>query len=223
MGPHIVASAAAGPILASHRNLPIYDITRSLSAQSPAYPGDPPFEITRHAALSNADPFDLTSISLSSHLGTHVDAPSHFVPSGATVDELSLEVLTGQVTLRHLDGHGGVSAEELARAAISQVTNRLLLGLVSAPDASGSQRYLSEAGARWVADRGITLLGTDVLSIDPVPCVDFPAHRILLSAGILVVESLDLSAAPQGDYTMYCLPLKVVGTEAAPARVILVC
>ena len=212
----------AGPILATNRNLPIYDITRPLSADTPAYPGDPPFEITRHASLANADPFDLTSISLSSHLGTHIDAPSHFLPTGPTVDELSLELLTGPVTVRHLDGQGPVGAEELAMAAIPQSVKRLLLGLVATPDTSASPRHLSEGGARWVADRSIVLLGTDALSLDPVPSVGFPAHRLLLSAGILLVESLDLSAVPQGDYTLYCLPLKVVGAEAAPARVILV-
>jgi arylformamidase len=68
----------------------------------------------------------------------------------------------------------------------------------------------------------LKLVGVDTLSIDPIENGDFPAHRLLLSAGIVVVESLDLASVPERDYTLYCLPLKVVGAEAAPARAILV-
>ena len=192
----------------------IYDITRPLSPETETYPGDPPFQLMSHSSLAHGDPFALTSIAMSSHLGTHVDAPSHFVNGTTTIDQLSIEVLTGPATVRHIPGVGPIGPDELRGASIPPTCIRLLLGMTS--------RYLSPEGAEWLTERGLKLVGADSLSVDPIESVHFPAHRLLLSAGLLVVESLDLTAVPERDYILYCLPLKVTGAEAAPARVILV-
>ncbi len=192
----------------------IYDITLPLSSETLAYPGDSPFQVCSHSSMAQGRPFDLTSISMSSHLGTHVDAASHFVKGGPTIDQVSLQVLVGPAVVRHMQGAGQIGREELDAMGLPQTTERLLLRM--------SPRCLSADAARWLVEQGLKLFGTDSLSVDPLDSEDFPAHRLLLSAGILVVESLDLSGAPERDYTLYCLPLKVGGVEAAPARAILV-
>ena len=193
----------------------IYDITRPLSPGTKRYPGDPPFQLISHSSLAHGDPFELTSVSMSSHLGTHVDAPSHFVNGATTVDQLLLTVLTGPATVRHIPGAGPIGPDELKRASIPPTSIRLLLGV--------TPRYMSTEGAKWLVERGLKLVGTDSLSVDPIESIDFPAHQLLLSAGLLVVEALDLTAVPERDYMLYCLPLKITGAEAAPARAILVC
>ncbi len=192
----------------------IYDITRPLSTETATYPGDPPFAITTHASMDRGDPFELTSIAMSSHLGTHVDACRHFVSGGPSVDRILLETLVGPATVRHLEGTGPVGVEALQRADIPDGTHRLLLRI--------GPRCITLEAAAWLSERGVKLVGVDTLSIDPIENGNFPAHRLLLSAGIVVVESLDLASVPERDYTLYCLPLKVVGAEAAPARAILV-
>ena len=164
--------------------------------------------------MAQGRPFDLTSISMSSHLGTHVDAVSHFVEGGPTIDHAPLELLVGPAVVRHLPGTGQVGREELEGTVLPQTTERLLLRM--------SPRCLSADGARWIVEQGLKLVGTDSLSVDASDSEDFPAHQLLLSAGILLVESLDLSEVPEKNYTLYCLPLKVAGAEAAPARAILV-
>ena len=192
----------------------IYDITRPLSPDTQRYPGDPPFQLMSHSSLARGDPFELTSVAMSSHLGTHVDAPSHFVKGGATIDQLSMETLTGPATVRHIPGAGPIGPDELRGASIPPTCIRLLLRM--------APRYLSPDGAKWLVEHGLKLVGTDSLSVDPIDSADFPAHRLLLSAGLLVVESLDLTAVPERDYRLYCLPLKITGAEAAPARAILI-
>lgn len=151
---------------------------------------------------------------MSSHLGTHIDAGSHFIEGGATIDRLPLEVLVGPATVRHILGSGPIGPNELTGANISRNIERLLLKM--------APRFLSPAGATWIVERGLKLVGTDSLSVDSLESQDFPVHRLLLSAGILLMESLDLTGVPERDYTLYCLPLKIVGAEAAPARAILV-
>ena len=213
MGVRIVASGRASQSYPGRR-LGIYDITLTLSPETVSYPGDPAFRTTSHSSLAQGDPFNLTSIAMSSHLGTHVDACSHFVRGGATIDQAPLEALVGPAVVRHVEGRGAVGPDELVAACIPETTERVLLKIGS--------RWLSAVGAGWLVERGLKLVGTDGISIDALDNDDFPAHRRLLSAGILVVECLDLEGVPEGGYTLYCLPLKVAGGEAAPARAILV-
>jgi arylformamidase len=134
----------------------------------------------------------LSRIELGSHSGTHVDAQSHFISGGEGVDLLPLDVLIGPC--RVVEGEG--SAE------------RVLV--------KGAQE-LDEAAAATVVADGVRLLGVDIASVG-----DERAHEVLLGAGVVVVENLDLSAVEPGEYELYCLPLRIEGCDGAPARAILV-
>lgn len=126
------------------------------------------------------------------HTGTHVDAPVHFIPGGAATETLSLDVLVGPCEVVERDG----AAERV-----------LIKGAAS----------LDSAGAQEFVDRGVRLLGVDGMSVG-----DEGAHEVLLGAGVVVVEGLDLSGVDAGSYELYCLPLRLVGSDGAPARAILV-
>ena len=191
----------------------IYDISLPLGDSTPVYPGDRPVRIDRVSDVDRGDGFTLSEVTMSVHAGTHVEAPSHFIAGAASVDGLILDVLVGRVSLVDVSDEGAITADLLERLAVPPDTLRLLF---RTSDASA----LSECGARRLVDRGVKLVGIDGLSIgfsDQSEAV----HRILLAAGVVIVESLNLADVPAGEYQLICLPLKLTGAEGAPARAIL--
>lgn len=208
--------------------MPIYDITLPISDDLPVWPGDPRPCITRVADLARGDAFTLSALQMSAHTGTHVDAPAHFIEGGATVDALPLDVLVGPARVVHLPDADVITASVLDALNIPPVPSRLLFRTRNsdlwAKGVTGFREdfvALSEDAARWLVARGVRLVGVDYLSV--APAAD-PAtvHVILLRAGVVIVEGLNLSAVPAGEYDLVCLPLKVVGAEGAPARAILI-
>lgn len=208
----------------------IYDVTLSISAGLPVWPGDPLPQLTPRSSLSEGDAYNLSMLHISTHTGTHVDAPRHVFQAGATVDQLPLEVLVGDAWVCYLpDSLRTVTRAALEAAAIPPETRRLLLRTAnselwdrSTGEFTPDYVALSEDAAHWVVARGVRLLGIDYLSVDPATSVDLVAHRTLLSHGVVVVESIDLRLVPAGAYRMCCLPLKLEGADGAPARVVLV-
>ena len=192
----------------------IYDISLPLSDATPVYPGDPPVRIRRVSDLADGREYTLSEITMSLHAGTHVDAPCHFIAGAPSADALALDVLVGRAWLADVPGAGAITADLLDQLAIPPGAARLLLH-TSDPSA------LSECGARRLVGRGVKLVGIDGLSIGFSDQSD-AVHRILLGAGVIIVESLNLADPPPGEYQLICLPLKLIGAEGAPARAVLV-
>jgi len=203
----------------------IIDISRPVGADTPVWPGDPPVTLEPVARLEAGDPAAVSRLTLGTHTGTHVDPPAHFLPGGATVDQLDLDVLVGPALVVDLTATVGPVDPE-ALAALATGHSRLLLrtGAADGVVTGGAARRLVEAGVR--------LVGVDTLSIEPAtrspgvpgwpPEEHYEVHRLLLSAGVVIVEGLDLSAAPAGEYQLVCLPLRVAGGDGAPARAVLI-
>jgi len=210
--------------------MPIHDITLPLSPALPVWPGDPPVEVERVADLEAGDAYTLTRLGLSVHAGTHVDAPAHFVRGGGTVDQLDLDVLIGPARVVDIPDATAIDEAALEGLRLSAGVERLLL---RTRNSARRARGVSEAalladfvavtadGARWLVDRGVRLVGIDGPSIAPLDDIDTP-HRVLLGAGVVIVEGLDLGGVGGGDYTLVCLPLRLVGCEGAPVRAVLV-
>ena len=202
----------------------IFDVTVPLAPGLPVYPGDPPFEIE---ALQRAgtDAFSLSRLSMATHTGTHVDAPAHFVPGGATIDALPLEILLGKTRVVEIQARERIDRADLEAQDLRDDLRILLKtrmsGLMLKPEYQEDHLYLSEDAAAYLAQAGLKLVGFDYLSIDRHGASDFPAHHALLGAGVVIVEGLDLSEVEPGEYDMTCLPLRVAGGDGAPARVIL--
>ena len=195
----------------------IYDISTPLSESTPVYPGDPPVRINCVSDLANGADCTLSEISMSLHAGTHIDAPSHFIPGAPDADEIPLDLMIGDAILADIVTPGAVTASALEELAVSPPATRLLL---RTPD-SQQETALDADAAQWLVDAGVKLIGIDSLSIGFADD-NAAAHTILLSAGVVIVESLSLSNIPSGNYKLICLPLKTIGTEAAPARAILI-
>lgn len=209
---------------------PPIDISLPLAPGIPVWPGDPPLALERVATLA-ADGAEVSRLATGVHVGTHVDAPRHYLADGAGVDSLDLAALIGTAHVVAIDGEGHVDAARLAAAAAAGTlpagAERVLLRTRNT-DARADGRAdlvpdfaaLAADGAAWLVARGVRLVGIDGPSIAPWEDLA-PAHVTLLAAGVVVVEGLDLTAAESGEYTLVCLPLRLVGCDGAPARAVL--
>jgi arylformamidase len=160
-------------------------------------------------------------------MGTHVDAPRHFLETGSTVEQLPLEVMVGPSFVAYLPEVEGITAGVLADLNLPFGTKRLLLRtrnseLWAAETTEFRKDYvaLTDEAAQWLVAQGISLIGVDYLSVQRYG--DGPlTHQILLNAGIVILEGLNLADVEPGPYELICLPLKLVDAEGAPARVVL--
>ncbi len=207
----------------------IYDISLPISPDLPVWPGDPQIVLEQFVSMDDGEDANVSRIAAGVHIGTHVDAPHHFLNDGRTVENLALDILIGKAFVLHLDDDvDAITADILDTAPIPPVTLRLLLRTRNSHQWASDSRIfdpnfvaISPDGAEWLVAHDIQLVGVDYLSVapfdDPVP-----THQILLVAGMIVIEGCDLSQVPQGEYDLYCLPLKLIGAEGAPARTILI-
>lgn len=206
----------------------LWDVTLTLSADLPVWPGDPAASIVRTEKIEEGADANVSRLTMSAHGGTHVDAPYHFIAGGRTADHLPLDVLVGPAYVAELpEGCAVIDAEAVHHLALPDGTTRLLLKtrnskLWAQKNAGFDANYVGvdASGAQALLEYGIRLVGIDYLSIAPFDQTR-PTHEILLAAGVVVVEGLDLSAVSPGQYRLYCLPLKLAGADGAPARVVL--
>lgn len=207
----------------------IHDISLTITPDLPTWPGDPRLELEQSESMDKGAHANVTRISTSVHVGTHVDAPHHFLNDGRTVESLPLEVLTGPCYVLQLpDGVDAITSEVLERSEITSDMKRILFGTSNSHLwAKGEKEFqtdfvaITEDGAQWLVDHGVLLVGVDYLSVAPYGDSE-PTHKILLGAGVVIVEGLNLSNVMRGFYNLYCLPLKIAGSDGAPARAILI-
>lgn len=208
----------------------IYDVSVPLSADTPTYPGDPGIEIKQWLALAAGEPANVSLLHFGAHSGTHVDAPSHFIEGGAGVDALPLQSLIGLAEVVEVPDDMDVIDEEFVSRNCDAAHERLLFKTRNSQfwnDSANGFRsdytYIAPRAARGLVELGIKLVGIDYLSIEQFQSQNFAAHHALLSAGVVILEGLDLREAPAGRYELICLPLRIAqGTkDGAPARAIL--
>jgi arylformamidase len=175
---------------------PMWDISLPIDEQMPAWPGTPPTTQQWLERLATGDACDVSAWSIGSHAGTHLDAPSHFLAGGADLEAVGLSPLIGTC---------------LVSDAVVPHERLLLRGT------------LSVASAQLLIDRGVRLVGTDALSIEPPESVaaGAPVHRLLLSAGVPILEGLVLDQVPASEYFLVALPLRLQHSEASPVRAVL--
>jgi arylformamidase len=203
----------------------LIDVSVPLDAQLPTYPSNTPFSLEPMKRLAQGGSSNVSSLHLSAHAGTHVDAPFHFFDSGTGTEALALDTLIGPARVVELTTRKSITADDLASLDLSKDV-RLLIKTHNSqlwgdpafhPDYVG----VDESGARHLVDHGVKLVGVDYLSVEAYKTPGAPAHHLLLRAGVIVIEGLNLRDVAPGVYELICLPLCIVGSDGAPARVVL--
>jgi len=205
----------------------LYDISLTIAEDLPVWPGDPKIKLKKISKIEDGEEANVTHISACVHIGTHVDAPDHFMGNGQTVENLPLDLLVGAAFVVEMHMDGQVSAVDLQSASIPEGTKRLLIKTSNSQLwAEGVTEFKSDFialeadAAAYLVNKGVEIVGVDYLSVAPF-ADPAPTHQILLEAGVLIIEGLNLSMIEPGEYTLMCLPLKISGSDGAPARVLL--
>jgi arylformamidase len=206
----------------------IIDISVTITPGMPVWPGDDTVVLQRRTKIEDGANANVSFFSASAHTGTHVDAPYHFLPGGNTVENLPLDALIGPVQVIQITSDIEViTAEVLQQLKIEPVVERVLFKtknseLWNNPEAPFNTHFvgIDESGARFLVDHKVKLVGIDYLSISPYK-KSRPIHEVMLGAGMVIIEGLNLSGVSAGKYTLCCLPLKLKGADGAPARAVL--
>lgn len=189
----------------------------------PSFPGDPPFTLSPARRIARGDPYNLSEITLGTHAGTHVDPPSHFVEGGLPIDRVDLDRLNGPCVV--VEVPAGV--DEIPPSAVDGLADGVSRVLFRT---SNSERWrqrlaffpdyvaLSPASAAALLERGVRTVGLDALSIERDVTGTFPVHRLLLGAGVAIIEGLLLAEAAGGAAVLRCLPLRLRDGDGGPAR-----
>lgn len=205
----------------------IHDISLPISQSMVIWPGDRGVEISYTSHLDKGDAATVSEITLGSHTGTHVDAPSHFIDKGEGVDKLNLNILTGQALVVDARGLDAITAQSLEKLSIPEKTKRVLFLTDNSQywnkgdDFHEDFTAISEDGARWLVSQNISLVGIDYLSVAPFNN-GIPTHKALLGNNVVILEGLNLSGIKPGWYELVCLPLRIIGIDGSPARAVLI-
>jgi arylformamidase len=203
----------------------LIDVSVPLDATLPNYPGNTPFTLEAIKRIARGDSSNVSTLHMSAHAGTHVDAPRHFFDSGTGTESLPLDMLVGRTRVVELVTRKAITAEDLGPLNLTEDVRVLFKTHNSRTwsDAAFHTDYVgvSESGAKFLVEHGIKVVGVDYLSVEQFKTPGAPAHHALLGAGVIVIEGLNLRDVEPGIYEMFCLPLRVVGSDGAPARVVL--
>lgn len=201
-----------------------YDISLNLSAETVCWITSPPFELIERRRMSRGDHNNSSALRMSAHSGTHVDAPFHFVPDGAAIDSLPLELFIGPALVQAVDAERYITKEHVeaidwrgeSRVLFKTRNSRLLHQSAYDP---GFVAF-SVGAAQALVARGVKLVGLDYLSVAHAD-EQVPVHRAFLDHGVVLLEGIDLSEVQPGSYELICFPVRLSGSDGAPCRAVL--
>jgi arylformamidase len=206
------------------------DITLTISPSLPVWPGNAQVRLERVRKIEEGSNSNNSVLEMGVHTGTHVDAPVHFLnDSKMGVDSLPLDVLVGFCCVVEIPADAAVINREVLQSVyIPQSSQRILFKTRNStfweknlPDFQEDFVGVSEDGAQFLVDRGVKLVGLDYLSISPYK-KSRPTHEVFLKNGVILLEGINLSKVSEGFYSLFCLPIKLAGSDGAPARVMLI-
>ena len=205
----------------------IYDVSVPIKTGGLVYPGNPEISIELQQAVAKGAGANVSFIRFGSHTGTHADASRHFFDDGQPVDQIPLERLIGPaILIAFPEDVRSVTAEHL-KAKKLDGQKRVLIrtrnsGLLSQKEFVPDYTFLAPDGAQYLVDLGVELVGVDYLSIEQFHSGHHRTHKTLLGRSVVIVEGLNLSVPPVGEYQFICLPLRIEGCDGAPARAVLI-
>lgn len=202
----------------------LWDISPPVHAASPVFPGDTAYEQRWSAEIGPGCPVNVSSVTMSPHIGAHADAPLHYDPQGFAIGELDLSPFIGPCRVIHAIGAHPLILWSHLEHAVRDLPPRVLV-----------RTYRRAPSDRWdpdltafapdtvekLADAGVQLIGIDTASIDPATSKSLDSHQVIRRRHLRVLENLVLDDVPEGDYELIALPLKLMTADASPVRAVL--
>ena len=195
----------------------IIDITRPLSGSTVSFPGDPPPQFSQR----DAGLYLISDLHMNSHSGTHIDAPTHYLKQGDTIDTVPLDHLIGPCRVLDMTSAGSTITATDLRGRLG-TAKRIILKTIFSKETQFREDFphITPDAAKLLSSQGTLCLGIDSFSIEAFIC-DGSVHRELLGNGCIIIELLNLSGVDEGEYEITALPLRLAGLDGAPARVVL--
>jgi arylformamidase len=202
---------------------PLWDISPTISPALPVWPGDTGFAASTTWQIGDGCPVHVSRMTMTTHLGAHTDAPSHYDPAGAAIDAVSLLPYIGPCRVIHCIGVPRVEPADIAHALDGVPPRVLLRTYARAPQDQWDNGFaaVSAAAIALLASKGVLLVGTDCASLDPQDSKTLDAHHAVREHRMAILEGVVLDQVPPGDYELIALPLKLAGMDASPVRAIL--
>ena len=202
------------------------DISVPLKNGMVHWPGDPAFRSRLAKTLGDDCPCNLTHLEMSAHTGTHMDAPRHFIADGKTMEAMPIDATIGPCRVIEIHHDTAITAAELEPHNLQRNERILFKTRNSARswqtnDFDEDFIYIAQDAARHLTASGVMTVGVDYLSVGGYKKDGVETHVELLGAEVWIIEGLNLAAIAPGEYDLACLPLKLVGSDGAPARAIL--
>ena len=204
----------------------LIDISQVLHPALPGWPGEPGFVLRQSARISSDCPVNTSEVSLSTHAGTHADAPLHYDPCGADSAATALDAYVGRCVVLDVRGCGGrVEPEHVAWAAIGDARRVLFRTYDRFPHEAWDETFtaISAEVIERLGAMGAVLVGTDAASLDPQNSKTMDAHHAVRRHGMRILEGLVLDHVEPGEYELIALPLRIAGADASPVRAVLRC
>lgn len=190
------------------------------------WPGDPDFSSERAKSLDRGDVCNVTRVTTSVHIGTHMDAPRHFLADGVGIDKVPFDAVIGPCRVIEIKDKEAIKPGELIAQKL-KAGERVLFKTRNSKVAWKSNAffkefvYVSKEAAQWLVDRGVQTVGVDYLSVGGFFKDGVETHHILLGAKVWIIEGLNLATIKPGRYELICLPMKIADCDGAPARALL--
>ena len=202
------------------------DVSIALQNGMVVWPGDAPFERTATLKIANGDICNLSQFCTTAHIGTHMDSPRHFVEGAPGMESMPIEATVGPARVIAIHDPELIPVKELEPHRLGR-GERVLFKTRNSEHHWKTHTfqekyvYIPQNTARYLAECRVRTIGVDYLSVGGFETDSAETHRALLEAGIWIIEGLNLEKVEPGDYELVCLPLKMVGSDGAPARAIL--
>ncbi|MFH0925020.1 MAG: cyclase family protein [bacterium] len=202
------------------------DITVTIKDGMVHWPSDPAIEVKKVSEIKKGDSYNITSLSLGAHSGTHIDAPLHILKDGKGIIDIPFSATIGLARVIKISDPESIKVDELYPHKISK-GEKILFKTINSEHCWKKDTfftnfvYLSQQAAQYLVDCGVTTVGVDYLSVGGYKKNGKEVHNILLSSGVWIIEGLNLSNVNEGDYELICLPLKIEDADGSPCRAIL--
>lgn len=202
----------------------LWDISPPVREGAPVFPGDTPYQQRWAATIAPGCPVNVSTLTLSPHVGAHADAPLHYDPQGQPIGALDLDPYLGPCRVIHAIARGPLVTWEHIAHAVRDLPPRVLVRTYQRAPVDHWDPQLAAYAADTIerlADAGVRLVGIDTASIDPADSKTLDSHQVIRRRDLRVLENLVLDDVPEGDYELIALPLKLSTADASPVRAVL--